>query len=669
MSETTQLADAKQAPDQFVSDVRNQVTAYLDATFEVRQAMYEDSQFNKGGEWQWSEQDKEKLRTEKRPILSFPVVPSVINFVAGYQWEQDTDYRAFPRGSDSEQIGRIVTLLMKYAMDSSAGRLTQHQQFRRGIITGLGVVEVVHSFDQVDDLVEGECAINLLPELSWYHEVGARRYDRNDAMYQGKMLWMTPADGMARWPKHRDAFKRTGTFQEWLAKDDPRLTGVPEQFIREFYDDKTGRIRVLQHWYRVPVTVHLLVNNQTGDVQTMESGDAAEAAIKRIYDLEGRKAASAYSLAHTGQSVALVNTGTGAVHPFASQELAYQALNRVQKQAGRAAADLFEIVTRDTTALRVAHVTAWQLLDDLPNPYGADWRYPFVPFYCYQDQDDFTSIKGLIRDIKDAQREVNWHHATMLDSLVRGPKSGVWVSKGEHADLEKLRRNISRPGFVNEFVGQPPVPQAPAVLSSADQDMLQFGLEMIMRISSVTSEMMGQTTQKTVSGRAIGLRQQGGLVGIASLFANWQETRRLTGELLVRRIQQYYSPEKMTQIIGDNQQFAKQMGAWGVEIAPDAVAFQDFQAIRDAEMKVVVDFQEASPTARNAIAQQMLQFKAIGIPVPLELIVEASDIPYKQEILAALKKQGEQPPDQALMQAVSAAQGSGASNPTGVNTA
>ena len=655
--------------EQFVSEVRDSVTAYFDATVELRAAMYEDSQFNKGGEWQWSDQDKQKLKADNRPVLSFPVVPSIINFVAGYQWEQDTDYRAFPRGSDSEQLGRIVTLLMKYAMDSTSGRLTQHQQFRRGIVSGASVVEVVHSFDQVDDLVEGECAINVLPELSWYYEIGARRYDRNDAAYMGKMPWMTPQECMTRWPKHRDAFRRSSGSPDWITKDDPRFTGVPEHMRQEFYDEKTGRIRILQHWYRVPVTVHLLVNHQTGDVQPMESGEAAEAAIRQIYTTEGKRAASAYTVASTGRGVVLVNLATGAQHPFATPELATQALDRVRKQAGRQAADMFELVTRDTTALRVAHLSGWQLLDDKPNPYGSDWRYPFVPFFCYQDQDDALAIKGIIRDVKDAQREVNWHHATMLDSLVRGPKSGVWVHKGEHQDLEKLRRNISRPGFVNEFVGQPPIPQAPAILSSADQDMLQFGLEMIMRISSVTAEMMGSTTQKTVSGRAIGLRQQGGLVGIASLFANWQETRRLTGELLVRRIQQYYSPEKMQQIVGENQQFAKQMGLFGVQIPSDHLVFQDFQRVKDADMKVVVDFQEASPTARNAIAQQMLQFKAIGVPVPLEAIIEASDIPYKQEIQAALKQQGEQPPDPALLQAVSAAQGSGASNPTGVNTA
>lgn len=669
MADSSAPVDAKAQPDNFVSEVRNRVTAYFDATLEVRQAMFEDGQFNKGGEWQWSDADKQKLKGEQRPILSFPVVPSVINFVAGYQWEQDTDYRAFPRGSDSEQLGRIVTLLMKYAMDSTSGRLVQHQQFRRGIISGLGVIEVVHNFDNVDDLVEGECAVNLIPELSWYHEVGARRYDRNDASYMGKMLWVTPQEGMSRWPKNADAFRRIGSPVDGITKDDPRLTGVPEQFLQEFYDEKTGRVRVLQHWYRVPVTVHLLVNSQTGEVQHMDSGEAAEAEIKRIYDTAGRQAARQYGIVSTGQMAGLANQVTGQIHEFATTELATQALHMLRKRAGRDAANMFDIITRDTTALRVSHLTGWQLLDDKPNPYGSDWRYPFVPFYCYQDQDDFNAIKGLVRDIKDAQREVNWHHATMLDLLIRGPKSGVWVGKGEHADIEKLRRNISRPGFIGEYVGQPPIPQPPAMISAADQQLLQFGLDMIMRISSVTSEMMGQTTQKTVSGRAIGLRQQGGLVGIASLFANWLETRRLTGELLVRRIQQYYSPEKMQQIVGDNQQFAKQMGIFGAQITPDSNVFQNFQTVKDAEMKVVVDFQESSPTARNAIAQQMLQFKAIGVPVPLEAIVEASDIPYKQEIQAALKAQGEQPPDQALMQAVSAAQGSGASNPTGVNTA
>ena len=146
---------------------------------------------------------------------------------------------------------------------------------------------------------------------------------------------------------------------------------------------------------------------------------------------------------------------------------------------------------------------------------------------------------------------------------------------------------------------------------------------------------------------------------------NWAETKQLVGELLLRRVQQYYSPEKMDRIVGQQQRILQQAGVLGPESIPDEQMYAYFMQLLSVDMDIVVDFQEASPTARAAVATQMMQFKAAGAPIPLELIVEASDMPYSKEIIAALRKQGEQMPDPNLAKAVSAGQGQ--AGPSGVN--
>jgi len=650
--------------DAQVKKVLNCVTTFHDQTRTHRDYVLDDFKFNLGGENQWDPNDVDRLKREERPVLTFNLVSPVVNFIAGYQKDREQDFRAYPRGPEDEKLGRLMTAQLKYAMDCSRGDHVFHQGFRKGIIGGQSVFEVAHSYDLTDDLLEGDVRLDILEHNTWGHEPGARRYDRNDSQWQFKLLWMTPEEAARKWPQHKDVL-RFGANKNWL-REDPLLTGVPQHILEELVDEENGRIRILQYWYRVPVEVTLLVDVRTGDVRRMDSEDAADQEMQRIHDTAGATIASQYQIQKAKSQSALINQQTGQAIGFRKPEHAEEALDQLRKKAGAEATANFEIVTRPTTALRVANLTGWEQLDDKPSPYGADWRFPFVPFTCYQDTDDLNSIKGVVRDIKDPQKEVNWHHATLLDSLIRGPKGGVWLSKADGQDINALRKAYSKAGFMGEYVGSPPIPVAPQVISDGDMAMMQFGIDAIMRIANINAEMMGQTTQKTVSGRAIQSRQAGGLVGIGSLLMNWSETKTLVGQLLLRRIQQYYSPEKMDRIIGQQDRVLQSLGLWGPQSIPSEQMFEYFKQLKYMDMDIVVSFQDANPTARAAAATQLMQLKAAGAPVPLQLVVEAADPPYKNEILAALAQQGEQMPNPNLAKAVSAGQGQ-SPQPSGVN--
>lgn len=659
----TRTKDEQREAGGLVKKIITCVTSYMDQSRTAREHTLDDFKFNKGGLDQWRPGDVAKLTRDERPVMTFNLVAPIVNFIAGYQSEREMDYRAFPRGTEDEALGRLMTAQMKYAMDQTRGVHAFHQGFRKALIGGQSVFEVGHSYDLTDDLLEGDIKLEVLEHNTWGHEPGARRYDRNDAAWQYKLLWMTPEDAARKWPQH-EASLRPGAHNHWL-KEDPLLTGVPQHILEELVDEDTGRIRILQYWYRVPVEVALVVDTRSGEVQRFGSEDEAEKFIRNIFDTAGATAASQFQIEKARSQSALIGPD-GSVTTFRKPEHAAQQLDLIRKQAGAEAAKAFELVVRPTTALRVANVTGWEMLDDGPSPHGADWRYPFVPFTCYQDTDDLNAIKGVVRDIKDPQKEINWHHSTMLDTLMRGPKGGVWLSKQEGAEIEKLKQEYSRAGFMGEYAGSPPIPVIPQAISEGDMAMLQFGIDAIMRIANINAEMMGQTTQKTVSGRAIQSRQAGGLVGIGSILLNWTETKTLIGQILLRRIQQHYSPEKMDRIVGQQDRMLQSMGIMGPQSIPSDQLYAYFQQLKQIDMDCVVSFQEASPTARAAIGTQMMQLKAAGAPVPLQLVIEAMDPPYKQEILTALAKQGEQMPDPNLAKAVSAGQGQG-SQPSGVN--
>lgn len=671
---TRTKAQQKQAGENH-EKFRSNVLNFLDTSAPLRLQIEEDFAFNRGGIAQWNKADADELIRQKRPVESFNATSSVVNFIAGYESERHKDLRYFPRGTEDEQLGRLATALGRHAMDVGQGDAQMHRFFRKGIIGGHAAIYPCLNFDYTDDLVEGDLDFQVLPENSFGYSPFSRRYDRNDSDYFFMMYWLPMEEAKRKWPNHASLLT-PGYINQWYDASDA-MTGVPAQARQVFWNRDMQQVRIMRYFYRKPVEVVLLANHTTQEYERMGSEKEAEAKLQEIYDSAGAQAASQFSIQTADSQTALISP-QGQMQTFARPEDAQQVLDNLKSQVGSAAVKDFEIVTRHTTTLRMNHLCGWDELDDQPSPYGrvdetgevveVDWRNPFIYFIPYQDTDDFLSIKGAVRDIKDPQRNLNWYLSTAQDKLVRGPKGMLWVLKGEHADINDLASRISKSGFVGEYAAKVPDYIPPPPMAQEELVMVQAMLEAIMKISGVNAELVGQNTQKTVSGRAIQARQAGGLVGIASLFVNWQATQKSFGEILIRRIQQFYSVAKMNRIIGDDQRMAQQQGMFGPQqvLIPNEIMLDKLKKIKDIDFDLTVEFADHEPTARAAVFAQMLQGLAAGFPIPPDIIAESSDWPRKDEIVAALRKQGMQAPNPELAKIVGAGQGQSA-QPTGVN--
>ena len=649
----------------FISKVRNKLETWLRVSQEWRTEVQEDFEMTIGGKRQWRSEDRVSLEQERRPVLAFNALHPVINFLSGYQADRWQDPRAFPRGSEDEQLGRDATAFLKYAMDVSKGQYKFHTQFRKGIIGGLSVMEVGHTFENTDDIIEGEVALTVLPQNAWYCDPGAREYDRNDAWWQGKLLWVGVDEAKQRWPGKKFSYSFAGLWDSTGA--DPRTTGVPEQLLTEYYAKDAEQIRVMQHWYRVPKKVVLVVDTPTQQIIPMQSEAEADKFLKTMRDQAGQAMAARFKTIQSSEAVGLQDMETGQTLPMPTMEAADQQLDNIRKQAGEAIAQKYRVIVRDRTALRTCHMTAWDLLDDGPSPKLDDWRMPFSPFIPFQDTDDLYSIKGVIRDLKDAQRELNWNHSTLQDELVRGPKSGWWLPKDMEAQVEDLRQHIHRSGFMGTYNATPPQPIAPAVMSQGFMTLMQFDQQAIMQISGINAELAGQTTQKTVSGRAIAARQAGGLVGVSSPMLHWQLTQEYTFTLILKCIMQYYSEQKMMRIKGQEARQAAEMGQ-SMGLPAEEILLERFKHMKDIDYDIVLGFQEASATARQSVFTQMVQLKALGVPYSLDMLVDASDAPRKEEVKAILKTSGPEPINPEIANIIGAAQGQGPKGADGVNT-
>lgn len=645
---------------QVTKDFRNA----FDASSFLRTQMKEDIRFEIGGKGQWKADDYEQRQKDQRPALSFNIIHPQINLLCGIQEDREQDYRYFPRGGEDEFVSRIATLSVKNLCDRSGAIHEERKQFRLGAACGLSVLKVYHSYEYTDDLIEGDIKVNCLETNTWYCDPRARLYNRVDARYQGELIWMDADEIDDLWPGHK---ARLVNLADWLpyAQDQ---TGAADHFNRELYDKERDMIRVMRHYYRVPVTVTLLVNKSAPPdqaVQRVKDEKTAEEMIRAIYDSAGAAAAAPFSIFQTAQAHVVMNQQTGQMMPVMTPDEGQQMIDQLRSEAGREAANAYTILSRDTTALRCAHLTGWELLDDTPFEDFDGWRYPYSPFICFQDSDNLDDIKGVVRDLRDPQQEINLHHSTMVDTMNRAPKGQMWFNKSDNQEMDKLKKQLPRPGFVGEYSTQPPTYFPPGSFSTGDLAMVEFGLDMSMRISNINSSTLGQDTQKTVSGRSKMASQSGALMGIGPIFGNWKRTKEYTGLLYLKAIQQHYSPEKFDRIIGQEGRMGKVMGLdMQMPVDPQEL-YAAFKRVGDLEADCVVGFQEASQSAREGVFTRLMQMAGIGMPVPPELLIEAADVPYKDEIKKKLSEQGMGQPKPEVMAAVGAGQGQGAS--AGVN--
>ena len=300
---------------------------------------------------------------------------------------------------------------------------------------------------------------------------------------------------------------------------------------------------------------------------------------------------------------------------------------------------------------------------DSPYEHG---EFPFVPYVGYYiGEGDIPA--GVVRDVKDVQREINKRRSQKLNILNTSANSG-WMSE-EGAMTPDQERKLKKfgampgvhlktnPGGMAKIKRiEPPSPPTGLIqeVQEAEQD--------IPTITGINEALMG-TDAPSQSGKAIELKQRQAITHIAALFDNLRRTKLQIMRLLWGRrgrkglVQQYYTEEKTFRILGDN-------GQQKFVTVNQQVVIND--PIRGAIQTTLNDlsignFDIVISETPNTATQRISQFWALvdaasklGIPgdIILPILIDLSDLPQKETI----KQQLMQRMQMAQMQAQAEAQ-------------
>jgi len=259
------------------------------------------------------------------------------------------------------------------------------------------------------------------------------------------------------------------------------------------------------------------------------------------------------------------------------------------------------------------------------NPMGID-KYPFVPILAYYSPEinDFPlRIQGVVRGLRDAQYIYNHRREIELkilesqitsgfkykaDSLVN-PKD-IFLS-GEGRGLA-LKREAQMTDV--EKIEPPYIP--PSML-----EMSKIMSEEIQEISGVNEELLGSASDDKAGVLSM-LRQGAGLTTLQTLFDQLDFSQKHLGRIYLDLIQSNFSPGKIKRIIGEepSQQFySKAFGKYDISI-------EEGPNVNQKQMQF----------------QQLLALKELGLPIPSDIILKASTVQNKKELLDAVEKEEQQ---------------------------
>jgi hypothetical protein len=330
---------------------------------------------------------------------------------------------------------------------------------------------------------------------------------------------------------------------------------------------------------------------------------------------------------------------------------------------------VFEEYTKEGSKVtRCVYVWGGFLEEPTECPYVDDegeHEWPIIVASAYIDREG--KRYGLVQRYVSLQEELNKRRSKSLHLL---NTAQVITEEGAVDDIAATRKEVHKPdGVIIKKPGMELEIQRNLDLSAAHFQLLQQA-EASLAVTGPNSALLGQSG--AISGRAKELDQQGGAVQISVLFDAIRDWQLRVARAVWNRIRQYWDGEMWIRVT-DTEQGIKFVainqpilqGDLAVEqmkqqgMPPEQMRAQIEQIARDPQAQLPVLDEQGKPKLRNAVAsldvdiiidempdvisvqaeefQKLTELATAGIPIPPDVLIEASQLRNKKQILDRMK--------------------------------
>ena len=285
-----------------------------------------------------------------------------------------------------------------------------------------------------------------------------------------------------------------------------------------------------------------------------------------------------------------------------------------------------EVIDTTIPTVKLALLVNGSVLYNDINPMGID-TYPFVPVFGYFDPDIYNfplRIQGIVRGLRDVQYLYNRRKIIELDHAESLAGNGYIYKEDSLIDPDAPMKTgngrmirLKQTAEMGDFMPMPmnEMPSSWAQLSESLASEFQ-------EISGASEELLG-VADDFKSAALARMRHGWSLVQQQTLFDQLDSSQKLLGELVIKIMQNNYTPGKVRKILGEE-------------------PTQEFYNKKFAKYNVAIEEGFDTSTQKQHEFTQLVVLKEMGIEIPDSALIKAAAIQNKDELIAAMEEQKSQ---------------------------
>lgn len=441
---------------------------------------------------QWSDDDKEKLRKEKRPPVTFNWIGPMISVVLGIEANQRNEVRFSPRESKDTLITDALNLYGKYMRDFSSIDQEEAETFEDCVISGMGWSDTFMDYDDDFDGVFKQASTSC---LDMYWDPSARKRNLVDRRWHIHAKKMHKDVIRERWPDAElDLDSPEDTYSTEPHIVDPELTYTKE--ILENEKDRPGEYLVLRaQWYEKEAVYR---------IQDTDTGEVAELTVSMFNDIKS------------------VVEAKNASYVKQFRKVYYEAF-----------------------------VVGRELLEQKKAP-----SQKAFTFNCMTGKrDKIKNIwYGIVRSMIDPQSWSNKFFSQIMDIIQSNSKGGLLAEQNAFLDANKAEEDWAKADSIIYLrqggLGQvqpKPVAQYPQGLDK----LMNFSISSIRGVSGINLEVLG-LAEREQAGVLEQMRKTSAYTILSSVFDALQSYRKTAGFLMIDFIKNYVPLNRITAVLSDD---------------------------------------------------------------------------------------------------------------------
>ena len=543
---------------------------------------------------QWEQADRDALRLVRRPALTINKILSTVSNVMGEQITNRADISFRPLNGSSPATADVLNKVFKQIAQNNQLDWKRSDMFADGIIGSRGFIDVRLDYN---DSMQGEVRYELLNPKNVVVDPDADQYDPDTWSEVFVTKWVT-ADDIAVLYNRDDAEYLRNREQSFFPYGYDSIETVRDRFgdrVNPAFQNGMDvsnvmrNIRVIERQYRELDEQKHFVEHETGDMR----------AIPKDFDRD---------------RIAFFVSKFG-----------------------------FRVVKKLVRRIKWTVIADHVVLHDDWSPYKHFTPVPYFPHFRRG-----TTI-GLVENLTGPQELLNKVTSQELHVLNTTANSGWKIKAGTllNMTLQELEERGAQTGIVLELSDLDGAEKITPNATPQGLDRMSFKAEESIKSISGVSDSMQGFDREDVAAKAIQEKKKSGSTNLVKPFDNLTRTDFFIARNTLDLIQSHYTEPRILTIVTDHVTGATEDVAIN-QVDPDTG--EVLNDLKLGEYGVSVTSVPHKETLEDSQFDQAMALRELGVGIPDSVLVKASRLQDKAEILSAMDAQSNSPQAQRAAQ-------------------